>query len=314
MKDIDLPTACHALLEELLISAGILGHDGASVVAPRLIPMKLIDLGFGCGDQTIYLTQELLRGNSLKSVINESRRASNRQDDFNSAFFSQYIGITIDPTQFSFTHQRLSSLRILDSGDNQSKQKIASVQIFCADAAKPAEWSNELKAAVKPDLSTIPDPSQANALSKPAATWILALDTLYHFSPSRRAIFNHAFSDLHASIVAFDLLLADETTFADRLLLRLIARLTGAPYTNFLTTVEYKAQLATAGYATAQLEIRDVSEHVFEPLAAFLHRRDRELRMVMRQGGIGPFRVFAWVLAWWGKRGVVRGCIVVARR
>lgn len=296
-------------------SAGILGQDGASIVAPRPIPMKLVDLGFGCGDQTIYLTQDLRRKEYSQSFLTESTKswASNVQQSSKAGLFSQYIGITIEPTQFRFTKQRLADLGTLRPGGSQSKENIEEVQIFCADAAKPAEWSNELKEAVKPDILTSRSLFIANVLSKSTATWILSLDALYHFSPSRQAIFNYAFCDLRASIMAFDLLLADNTTFADRLLLRLIARLTGTPYTNFLTVVEYKAQLATAGYATAQLEMRDVSEHVFGPLATFLHRRDHEMRMIFRQG-IGPFRVFAWVLAWWAKRGVVRGYIVVARR
>lgn len=278
--------------------------------------MKLVDLGFGCGDQTIYLTQGLCRKKSLQSLINKFSKqwALDGQDSSNSAIFSHYIGITIDPIQFRLTGQRLSFLGILHSGDNDAKESGSDVQIFCADAAKPSKWPNELKVAVKPDLTASPIQSPAYALSKPATTWILALDTLYHFYPSRQAIFNYAFRDLHASIMAFDLLLADDTTFVERLLLRLIAHLTGAPHTNFLTMVEYKAQLVTAGYATSQLEMRDVSEHVFGPLATFLHGRDRELRMMISQRGIGPFRLFAWVLAWWAKSGVVRGYIVVARR
>lgn len=282
-------------------SAGVLEQDDIPLSTPGLMPMKLIDLGFGCGDQTIYLTQGL-----------------SRQSSSTSALFSDYIGITIDPIQFKFTHQRLSSLGILiserHSGSSESRGKAMDVKIFCADAAKPAQWSNELKEAVNPNHLMLCDHFRATAFLKPAPTWVLALDTLYHFSPSRQAIFNYAFRNLHASIMAFDLLIADDTTLADRLLLRLIARLTGASFSNFLTVVEYKAQLAAAGYATAQLEMRDVSEYVFGPLANFLGKRDRELRMMFRQGGIGAFRGFALVLAWWARRGVVRGFIVVARR
>ena len=209
---------------------------------------------------------------------------------------SSYTGITNDRTQFEYAQRTLSSLRIVDGEDD--------VRIFCADAACPAGWSRALREATE---------ALAGSSGEEQATWLLALDTLYHFSPSRQLLFDHAYRGLRASVMAFDLLLADETSVLQRVLLSVLALLVGCPVGNFCTVARYRAQLVAAGYEERRIEIRDVSGHVFAGLAGFIERRDKEMEMFVGRG-VGPYRVFGRVLRWWASSGVVRGCIVVARR
>ena len=284
----DFPSACRALLEEVLRIAGITDAEQSSAApAQDRRKVKFIDVGFGCGDQSIYLAQ-------MDCV-------------------SSYVGITIEKKQFRFAQQRLSTLGILGrTSPPTPKQPIKSVEIFCADAAVPQSWNEELKHASSKHFNSIAGDSNIE-------TWLLALDVLYHFSPSRQPIFNYAFHQLHASIMAYDLLLPDAAgpssrplSPLERLLLFAISFLTFTPYSNFLTPEQYRAQLVSAGYASDEVVIHDISKHVFAPLVAFLEERDTQLRMMGK--GIGVFHMAKWIFGWWARSGVLRGCIVIARK
>jgi hypothetical protein len=115
--------------------------------------------------------------------------------------------------------------------------------------------------------------------------------------------------------MAFDFMLADDREAPNaihRLLLRLICLMTSAPYSNFLTQKQYKEMLLAAGYPAENIEIEDISQYVFEPLSEFMTEKDIELRSIGL--GIGAFRVAKWIFSWWGRTGIVRGCIVIARQ
>ncbi len=291
-------------------------------------PIKLIDLGFGCGDQTIEITKNY------------------------PTLASSYIGLTIDPKQHNFAHQRLSSLGLLQDlslttdtpSDHPNKEEQAeldeypnhqtdflhqkledhvkevngrekNVHLFCADAAQPAKWTDEIKEAITPNLAKqLRETSQKPSLSKmrKQETWVLGLDTLYHFSPSRQPIFNHAYQKLQASIMAFDLIFGEGTTLVERACMRIIALVMGCPMSNFMTAIEYRKQLLKAGYVEDKVEINDISEYVFKGLADYLKKRDEELEVYLGRG-LGAYKVFGWVLRWWARSGIVRGCIVVAK-
>lgn len=290
--------------------------------------MRLIDLGFGCGDQTIEITQSY------------------------PTLSSSYIGITKDATQHNFAYQRLSSLRLLQDPSlttdklskhpNQEEQaelerypnlridlldqkledhakeldgKEKNISLFCADAAQPATWTHELKEAIKPNLAKqLREKSQELSLSKLSKQeiWILGLGTLCHFSPSRQPIFNHAHRKLQASIMAFDLCFGEGTTLLARTCMRIIALLMGCPMGNLLTIAAYRNQLLEAGYEEDKVEISDISQHVFQGLADYLERRNGELEGYLGRR-IGTYKVAGWLLRRWARSGIMRGCIVVAK-
>jgi hypothetical protein len=260
------------------MGAGLLGPDRMPFSQSKF---RVIDLGFGCGDQSIYLAQLARKTRRTGDSSTESPRH---------LLLDSYVGLTIVPSQF-----RLANKRLFSSSDTN----LSRFKLFCADAAKPSTWTMDIHEA-------------ATDTSANQATWVLALDTLYHFIPSRGPIFCHAFGQLNASIMAFDLLLSDTPSIWDLILLRLVCLFAATPFSNFLTITEYRSQLVAAGYDGNKIEIRDISDHVFAGMASFIERRDGELRNIGMT--IGRYRAAGKVFKWWARSGIVRGCIVVARR
>lgn len=217
-------------------------------------------------------------------------------------FVDSYVGLTIVPSQFGFASDRLHPYSNIDR---------ARVRLFCADAANPNSWSKNIHEAIA-SFPIQQEETDVASLSFKQSTWVLALDTLYHFSPSRELIFRHASEKLDASIMAFDLLLSDTPSIRDLILLRIVCRFAATPFANFLTTAQYKNQLLAAGYDSRKIDITDISEHVFAGMASFIDRRDGELKNIGLN--IGRYRMAGKVFRWWARSGLIRGCIIVARK
>jgi hypothetical protein len=275
------------------MTAGLLGPDRMPSSQLKATRSEVIDLGFGCGDQSIYIAQ-------LPRKVSRQRTGDSAAEE--NYLFDSYIGLTIAPSQFAIANERLYS---------NSKLDRARVQLFCADAAKPTSWAKDIHEAVA-NISTEKGGTDVASTTSKHTTWVLALDTLYHFKPSREPIFRHAYGQLNASIMAFDLLLSDTPSLMDLILLRIISLFAETPFSNFLTTAQYKNQLRAAGYDENKIEIRDISDHVFAGMASFIDRRDRQLKNIGTT--IGRYRVAGKVFGWWARSGIVRGCIIIARR
>lgn len=105
-----------------------------------------------------------------------------------------------------------------------------------------------------------------------------------------------------------DLVLSDHLSAFQKLCIRLVALLTGAPYSNFKVMEEYRSDLIQAGFENMTIE--DISEDVFLGLQKFIyqHRED------MTQFGIGGkwmgYLVFARILRWWSESHVLSFVIV----
>ncbi|KAJ5635334.1 uncharacterized protein N7484_008647 [Penicillium longicatenatum] len=293
----DFPEACRALLDQVL-AAGLLKSQSKSV--------RLLDVGCGCGDQSLYLTvlhKDFVTkqpapgggsGSAFQATPTSSLPQSRSQHD-HIPLIDTYIGITLEPSQAALAKSRL-----------QQKQQVSSqsTKIFCADAANPASWSGELQTSVKA-LSTVSHDSNTE-------TWLLALDTIYHFRPSRWPIIRFAHDTLQASYMAFDLVLADDVSFFQALLLRIVCWVLGAPFGNIVTQEEYKGLLVGVGYEPSQIEMRDISDHVFGGLSKFLGRRIKEAEPFGLK--MGKYRGARVVFDWWARSRIIRGYVVVARR
>lgn len=291
----DFTEACQALLDQVLVP-GLLTDKSQS---PRVL-----DVGCGCGDQSLYLTS-LVKHDSLATetstsdprvtVVPRSAARSRTQHASAPPLIDNYIGVTIDLAQAELAKSRL---RASDSASRSS------AEIFCADAADPSSWPAPLKASVGDLVESVQVPN--------TATWLLALDTMYHFRPSRLPLLRYACSTLHASFMAFDLILADGSSWWERLLLRLVCWATGAPFSNFISQADYVQMLVAAGYDPSRIEVKDVSRHVFSGMSRFLRCRVQE---AMPFGiKITKFSVASAVFNWWARSGMVRGVVIVARR
>lgn len=289
--------------------------------------MRILDVGCGCGDQSLYLTKVLncssstsqsgsefgtgtatpASVSSIPSDIQPSKsglryRHSKATLSSSSVLrLDSYIGITLEPAQAALGSSRIRQMQ------RESEDSIQA-DIFCADAAVPSSWTGELKKSI----TALEEASNKQNKNEHTSTWLLALDTIYHFRPSRLPLLTYAHNTLNASFMAFDLMLSNDITWYEKILLRLVCWGTNSPFGNFLYEKEYVELLVTAGYNPAFIEIRDVSQHVFGGLANFIQRRAEEARPFGIK--LGKFRAARFAFGWWAKGTVVRGVVVVAKK
>ncbi|KAK4442724.1 hypothetical protein QBC34DRAFT_452934 [Podospora aff. communis PSN243] len=256
--------ACAALLREILSTAGLVASDHRSIA--------VLDLGFGCGDQTWELSR-LLKLGGYESL--------------------SYVGLTLNESQLQAALRRQDR----ESANTDSP----SVLLFGADAAKPTFWPEEVQDAVH----TLADGGFSER-------WLLALDCLYHFSPSRDAVLHHAARELEANVMAFDLILNKSAPLHQRIVARAVGVLMGCPWRAFLPEEDYAKSLAACGYDPESVIIRDVSDDVFPGLVNYLEKQDAALASYGISLG-GGFRLARKVFAWFGRTSVVKGVVVVAQ-
>ena len=290
--------------------------------APRL----LLDLGCGCGDSSIYLSRP------IPDYKNHDHSACQIVD--------KYVGLTLDMKQHKLAKKRLETAKL---NSNPKLQR----HLFCADAARPSEWSSALKGqlrgAVTPTVAAqVPteghprgrvliNDSRRNNGSKvkthsgrsggvdevspdprPVEKWILVLDCLYHFAPSRQAIFQYGNRKLGASVMAFDLMLASDISSFDWCRLWLLSLFISAPISNFVTAEQYKEQLIEAGYSEGNISMEDITPDCFAPLVRFLGERDKDLQRIGVHS-FGKFRMAKRMFSWFAKGNVVRAFVIVAK-
>ncbi|KAL6872742.1 hypothetical protein J3F83DRAFT_730869 [Trichoderma novae-zelandiae] len=265
------------MLRQLLQAAGLVSNAASVAV---------LDVGFGCGDQTVALAQ----------LINASSRPRFR-----------YVGLTLNATQLQEAQQRLDAALSHEPHDTSSPSSTTSLslskssfQLFQADAAQPPSWPP----AVLSSVTSLADPSFSER-------WLMGLDCLYHFSPSRKPILALAAQTLRANVVAFDLILSDSASVWETLAVRVLGFVLLCPWRTFLTESEYREQLVQCGYDADQVEIRDVSDHVFGGLAGHLRKQDAALRPY----GISltAYALVGRVYGWFDRTRVLKGAIVVGR-
>ncbi|KAF4448769.1 hypothetical protein F53441_7876 [Fusarium austroafricanum] len=270
------PDACAALLEQVVRTAG-LSDDGPSRTAPRG-SLAVLDLGFGCGDQTWQLA---------KLAESQGWR------DF------RYVGLTLNDAQVQTSRRRIYR-ELSETGANFSGIDAESFSLFRADAAKPQTWSPEVAKAV-----------YSVADEKYTERWLLALDCIYHFSPSRKPVLQHAAKELDAQYMAFDLLLNEKASTANIWKARLIGKMMGCPLRTFLSETEYRDQLVECGYDRNEIIIKEITDDVFSGLVKFLDRQDQ----LLAEYGVsmGGFKLAGRLFNWFDRTRVVRAVVVVAR-
>lgn len=260
-------------------SAGLLTGD--AIAERELRPRRsiaILDVGFGCGDQTVELARAL---------------------DAPSWQSFRYVGLTLNQAQLQVAYQRIER-EIATANRRGIKLWPESFRLFGANAARPDAWDRPVRVLV----DSIADETLHEK-------WLLALDCMYHFSPSRTPLLLYAARELKANFMAFDLVLNDKARFTAKLTARLMGRLTGCPWNAFQTEEQYTQELVDAGFDRDTVVMRDVTSEVFSGLVAHIERQQRSLRPY----GIamGSFAVARRIFNWLDNTGVVRAVIVVAR-
>ncbi|ODA83465.1 hypothetical protein RJ55_01979 [Drechmeria coniospora] len=271
--------ACLGLLREILQTAGLLpcGTDGTPATESRP-PISVLDVGFGCGDQTLALARLL-----------QPRAAS----DF------RYVGLTLNASQLQAASRAIHDKFPSPSVDGTALDETC-FRVFRADAAKPETWSPPIRAAV-----------EELADGRFDEKWLLALDCLYHFSPSRKPLFLYASETLGANLMAFDLVLDEKAGWRRTMLVRALGFVLSCPFGTFLTEQQYRRQLVECGYDADEMTLRDISDDVFSGIARYLERQERALG---RYGiSIGGYKLTGRVFDWFHASRVVKAVVVVGR-
>ncbi|KAG5989797.1 hypothetical protein E4U54_004244 [Claviceps lovelessii] len=298
--------ATRALLERIVDAAGLLVREDEAETGPSghatAASVAVLDLGFGCGDQTMALAE----------MIQAQHRPRFR-----------YVGLSLDALQVQAARRALDRRLRGDGGGGAVAAAVAgggtssmvpglkpeSFKLFCANAAKPEAWSGAIRAAVD-ELAGRPVLQQQQQQQQ-QQRWMLALDCLYHFSPSRRPVLRLAAGVLDANLMAFDLLLDDKASRWNTFLVRLVGLVMRCPLRTFLTEDQYRAQLVECGYDGERIEMREVSDHVFAGVSGFLRRQ--EMALSQYGIGIGGFKLAGRLFEWFDRTRVVKAVIVVAR-
>ena len=106
---LDFPEACRALLDQVL-TAGLLADKSQSV--------RLVDVGCGCGDQSLYLTSlpqnsptaiDALGSGFEATPTSDSTPHSRFHQEATSRLIDTYIGITLEPAQATLAQKRLQN-------------------------------------------------------------------------------------------------------------------------------------------------------------------------------------------------------------
>ncbi|KAK0614495.1 hypothetical protein B0T14DRAFT_548108 [Immersiella caudata] len=167
-----------------------------------------------------------------------------------------YVRLTLNESQLRAAQRRKDS-------ESAKADSFQSIRLFGADAAKPGF---------------------ALAHKTSSERWLLALDCLYHFSPSRDPIFRYAAQEFEPNVVTFDLILNKSAPLHQRLIAQ---------------TVE-------------SVIIRDVTDDVFPGLVNYLKKQEAALANYSISIGVG-FRLARKVFAWFERTSVVKSVIVVAQ-
>ncbi|KAL2819009.1 hypothetical protein BDW59DRAFT_174997 [Aspergillus cavernicola] len=204
---------------------------------------------------------------------------------------TQWVGLTISPIQVQIAETRL--LKAQESPQTESKYRI-----FTADAARPDTWSSEVQDSIR-------------SLSNP---WLVALDTLVDFRPSREAILSYARQDLGASVAITDHLRKEDMGILDRLKLYASFRLLDTPLNHVLTRKQYIDLLVKCGYKRENISFIPYSEHVYAPYSRFISQQgQRWQEMGGSKWDYMDFSLAGFVTGWWARSELVEACIIVAR-
>ncbi|KAK9429884.1 hypothetical protein V1505DRAFT_372910 [Lipomyces doorenjongii] len=116
---------------------------------------------------------------------------------------------------------------------------------------------------------------------------------------------------------AEDLLAGRELNFSQWLRLRVICALARTPFKNFISIQDYMTLLEDSGFTRERgwnVQFEDISDHVFPGLTNFIEIRGSGRDAIGKYLRFERFSVFAKVLRWWQDDGVVKAYIVTLQK
>ncbi|KAK9366710.1 hypothetical protein V1509DRAFT_673064 [Lipomyces kononenkoae] len=116
---------------------------------------------------------------------------------------------------------------------------------------------------------------------------------------------------------AEDLLKGRELNFSQQLWMRLICTLARTPFKNFISVQEYTKLLEDSGFTKDRgwnVQFEDISDHVFPGLSNFLELRGSGQDGIGKYLRFERFTGFGKVIRWWQDFGVVKAYIVTIHK
>ncbi|KAK9374189.1 uncharacterized protein V1513DRAFT_446970 [Lipomyces chichibuensis] len=116
---------------------------------------------------------------------------------------------------------------------------------------------------------------------------------------------------------AEDLLAGRELNLSQWLRLRVICALARTPFRNFISIEEYMRLLEDSGFTRERgwtVQFEDISDHVFPGLTNFIEMRGSGRDGIGKYLKFERFKMFGKVVRWWQDDGVVKAYIVTLRK
>ncbi|KAI9204026.1 S-adenosyl-L-methionine-dependent methyltransferase [Polychytrium aggregatum] len=257
----------------------------AKLVAERAqIPANasVIDFGAGCGDQTLF-------------------------------FLKQYDILAMTTVTLEATQGRFAKNRIHEFLARSAEIKTR-VQVLVGDATDPQSWQ-AVDSLFFPVKSMRPRSAQAD-IAREAFDVALSLDAQYHFD-DRKRFFSlvHSLLKPGGAFSCTDIVRAAHRprSFIERLLLNMFYVGSSVPESNRQASAsDVVAMLEDAGFV--DIDVLDVSEHVFPGLARFFDCQENRFGTFMRPMKWRPYRIVSWLLRWVSRDEMLKFIAITARK
>ncbi|KAK9243880.1 hypothetical protein V1506DRAFT_462080 [Lipomyces tetrasporus] len=247
--------------------------------AARLNPADtVLDVGIGCGDQSVLYSQ----------------------------LVGQYIGIT-----------SLQAHSDLACNALEKRNLLGRARILALDASDPSRtWPSEMLKTLLVDgrvnkilaLDCLYHfkPSREKFLKFVNAVLECAFEKRTQSGDTGQVCF-----------AAEDLLKGRELKFSQWLRLRVICALARTPFKNFISVEEYQGLLEDSGFTKERgwnVEFEDISDKVFPGLTNFIELRGSGRDTIGRYLRFERFSIFGKIVRWWWDEGVVKSYVVTIRK
>ncbi|KAG0329012.1 hypothetical protein BGZ99_003642 [Dissophora globulifera] len=226
--------ACKALVEKVTSQIGI-QHDS-----------HILDVGFGCGDQDIYMAQ-----------LYQPARIT---------------GITIEPIQHHAAQELVKRTRTPGT----------EIQLYVADASNLPEFLESTPSVFGTSKVT----AAATATGSRQFTHVISIDSAYHYNTRAQFLHNasRVLAPNTGRIAMADMILAKPapTSGFGRKIFETIFSAVEVPVVNMKTMEAYKQDLMDAGFV--DIEIECVEDQVFSGLAAYIENQTGRLGGLVKPG------------------------------
>ncbi|KAK9239465.1 hypothetical protein V1525DRAFT_38551 [Lipomyces kononenkoae] len=262
----DFKLAAESLATKLSVAARLSSAD------------TVVDVGIGCGDQSVLYSR----------------------------LVGQYIGITSLQSQSDIAYAALAKRDMLGNAHILTLDASDPLNTWPSDLLKTAVADGAVNKILALDCLYHFQPSREKFFKFVNVTLESAFEKRLQCGDITEVCF-----------AAEDLLKGRELNFSQRLRMRLICAFARTPFNNFISVQEYASLLENSGFTNEHgwsVQFEDISDHVFPGLSNFLELRGSGQDGIGKYLRFEKFTAFGKVVRWWHDDGVVKAYIVTIRK